>query len=110
MLAVAAARNPADQVVPVGWRERQHLDELDMLASPGSFIRTKFGSIGCAARARRACVHGHFGGHRPQVLAVVEHLRVGHVVQAVDVGLEPEQRLRIAHVRAQSRGHRRRRP
>src|SRR6202158_523810 len=45
----------------------------------------------------------------PLVLAVVEHSGVGHVVGAIDVGLDQEVVLGIADVLAQIGGHRRHR-
>ena len=107
VLAVAAAGNPADQVVAVGRRERQDLDELDAAVSPGSFISTKFGSIVCV-RLLALLVHADFGGDGPEILAVVEHVGIRHVIQAVDGRLQLEQQLRIADVLAQLRRHRRR--
>jgi ABC-type nickel/cobalt efflux system permease component RcnA len=44
--AVAAAGDPADQVVAVGGSEGQNLDKLQAV-SPGSFISTKLGCMGC---------------------------------------------------------------
>ena len=52
-------------------------------------------------------VRADLARHAPQILAVVEHVGVGHVVQAVHGGLQLEQQLRIPHVLAQRRRHRR---
>jgi hypothetical protein len=57
----------------------------------------------CARRPR----HAGFGGHGPQILAVVEDLRIGHVIEAVDLRLQLEQQLGVADVLAQPGGHRR---
>ena len=47
-----------------------------------------------------------FGSHGPLISAVVKNLGVGHVIKAVHIGLQAEQRFRITHVGTQPRGHR----
>ena len=39
-------------------------------------------------------------GHAPQVLAVVEHIGIGHVVKTIDGGLYVQQQFRVPHVLA----------
>ena len=41
----------------------------------------------------------------PEVLLVIEGLRIEHVIGAVDLGLHAEQRLRVARVAPQVRRH-----
>ena len=43
-----------------------------------------------------------FGRHAPEILPVVEHIGVRHVIQAVDGCLELEHQFRVADVLAQS--------
>ena len=75
--------------------------------SPGSVISTKFGSIACAVCWRWA-FWPTCESDGPQILAVEEHGRIGHVVEAVDGRLQLEQHLGVPDVLAQVRRHRRR--
>ncbi len=101
VLAVAARHHQADQVVLVARRERDHEQEL-RLVLPGqrsprhrwAIMRLRF------ARPGRGTARDV-----PEVLLVVERLRVAHVVGAVDFGLDAEQRFGVAGMRAQIGGH-----
>ena len=103
MRAVAAARNPADQIVAVRRRERKNLDELDA-ALPRQRHEHEVGEH----RLRGLIAVGvrpYFARHRPQIFAVVEHTGIGHVIQAVDRRLHLEHQLRIPDVLAQRGRH-----
>ena len=49
-------------------------------------------------------MHADFGGDAPQILAVVEHIGIGHVVEAIDGGLHVQQQFRVAHMLAHAAG------
>ena len=85
--AVAAPGNPANQVVTVEGRKGENSTN-SRPASSGSFISTKFGCIACVVWSPPALSRAGFGGHRPLILAVVKHFRIGHVVEAVYLGLQ----------------------
>ena len=106
VLAVAAAGDPADQVVPVGRGEGQNLDKLRArLARQLHQHKVRLHGL---SDLFAAFAHAGFGGHGPQVFAVVKDLRVGHVIKAVHLGLQLEQKLGIAHMLAQIGRHGRR--
>ena len=79
--AIAASGDPANQIIPVRRREWQNVYELH----PG-FARQfhqheiRLHRLRCLLAA---LVRAGFGGDRPQILAVVEHFRIRHVIQAV---------------------------
>ena len=101
--AVAPSRYPANQVVSVRRRERQNFHELD-----GSFARQFHQHEVRLHRLRlllTGLVHTHFRSDRPQVLAVVENLWIGHVIKAVHSRLQLKQQFRIAHVFAERWRH-----
>ena len=103
MHPVAAPRDPANEVVPVGGRERQDLDELDALLA-----RQRHQHEVRLHRLRGLLAlsgHADFARHAPEILAVVKGAGIGHVVQPVDGGLELEEQLGIPHVLAHLRGH-----
>ncbi len=49
--------------------------------------------------------HNDFVSHVPQVFTVIENLRVGHVVERVNLSLHFQKQLGIAHVLAEACGH-----
>ncbi len=51
------------------------------------------------------CIYATLGGRCPEVFAVVKHLRIGHVVQAVYLCLQFQQQLGVADVLAQRLRH-----
>ena len=98
-VAVALRGQPRDHVVAAPRHHRQHQDVLlvGLVGQPHNHV------IGLHRADLAAVV---FGRKSPHVLAVVEHLRVGHVVSGVDIGLDQEHVLRIADMLAQIRRHR----
>ena len=103
MSAVTAPGNPANQIIPVGRREWQNLNELH-----ARFAR-QFHQH--EVRLHRLChllsafAHAYFGSDCPQILTVVKRSRIRHVIQAVHFRLQFEQQLRVAHVLAQPGRH-----
>ena len=102
--AVAARHHEADQVVLAARRERQHQQEFRLVLP-----RERGHHIG----GRHGLGAGRLGGgvtrQVPEVFLVVERLRIQHVVGAIDFSLHAEQRLGIARMPSEVRGHRRRR-
>ena len=100
--AVAARRHPRDHVVAARRRHRQHqhVFRLRLARQPHDHVvglhRNRLPGVAFARKS-------------PQVLAVIEDLRIGHVIGAVSVGLDQKKIFGIADVRAQIRRHRRHR-
>ena len=97
---VAARRHPGDHVVAFARGQRHHQQELQPVLAGQRHqhvVGPHLDLLAAVFLARRG----------PHVLAIVEHLRQGHVVGAVDRELGREQLERIAQVPAQALGHRR---
>ena len=108
MRAVAARGDPADQVVAVEGREGKNLNKLEA----ARIARSRLSGQGHEDEVRVHLLRGlislvrtGFRGHGPLVFPVKENLGVGHMVEAVDIGLQAEQQFGITNVRAQPRGH-----
>ena len=93
---VASPRDPADEVVPVGRREWQDLDELDLLLARQRHQHEV--GLHDLRGLLTLGVHPDLGGDAPEILAVVEHPRIGHMVQTVDCRLDLQHQLRVSDV------------
>jgi hypothetical protein len=77
VFAIASAGDPADQVVAIGRCERQDRDEFrGPLTRQGHQHEVRFHDLLALIR------HPHFRGDAPQILTIVEHVGIGHVIQA----------------------------
>ena len=104
MSTVAAPGNPADKVVAVRRSEGQDVDVLHA-GLAGQLHQHEVGSNWLRG-SLRLVVDTAFGCESPQIFAVVEHLGIGHVIQAIDLSLQLQQLLRVAHMLVQGRWHR----
>ena len=98
VVTVAAAGEPSDEVVSVGWGEGDDADELGG-GLAGELHEDEVGFHGLLALFS-AVAEADFRGDGPEVFAVEEDLRIGHVVEAVDGGLLFEAELGVADVAA----------
>src|SRR5262249_6219498 len=96
-IAVAPARDPADQVVAVGRSERQDRNELQLRVA----WKTHQDVIGfdsvCTSLSLLAAA---LLRDSPDVFSVVEDLLVLDVINRIDAGLRAKQEFWIADVRA----------
>ncbi len=98
ILPVAHAGDPADHYLPVLGREGQNLHKLDVVRLgrlPHHVIRLDRLHLGIVL----------LRGPNPEVLLVVEHRRIGHVILGVNQPLSQQEALGIAHVGPQLLGH-----
>ena len=103
MFAVASTCNPADQVVAIGRCEREDRDEFGRpFARQGHQHEVWFHDL------LALIGHNDFRGHAPQILAVVEHIGIGHMVEAIDGSLYAQQQFRVPYMLAHGSRHRRR--
>ena len=100
--AVAAGREPRNQVGLPVWRERHDQEELRALLA-GQPEQDVVG----LHRRRRAPGRGLGGRHVPHVLTREEDFGIGHVIGRVDGDLHIEEIFRSADVGANPRRHRR---
>ncbi len=89
MCPVTAAADPANEIVTIRRCERQNLHKLH-----AGLVGQLHQHIVWLHRLRdlsATLTHANLAGDGPQILAIVEHLRVGHVIQAVNLPLQFEQ-------------------
>ena len=89
VLAVAAPGNPPDQVRPVEGREGQNLNVLD--AAFARQLHQYKVRLHRLRLLRATFAQTNFRRDRPLIFLVIKDLGIGHVIEAVNFGLQLEQ-------------------